>query len=86
LIDIPARVVNRLMTDFIGQRQRRLLPAAVRAPPRLAKLAMLRRVDTEEANALAMNLDCVAFNHGCLSDQICGTAWARSQQKEESRQ
>jgi hypothetical protein len=55
----------------VKQRIRCFLPAAVLvAVPVVAKLIGFGRIDSEYANAGAMNFDGVAVDDGCLSDQF----------------
>jgi hypothetical protein len=64
----------------VGQRERRLLAAAVGPPIGLAELLALRRVDPEEADALAVDLDRVAVDDGRPAGQVDSAGGHRGDQ------
>ena len=55
---------------MIRQRQRRLLAAAVGLASRFARLPRLRRIDPEQADALALNLQCVIVDDRGAAEEI----------------
>jgi hypothetical protein len=63
-VRVPRLAVNGLLPDVIGQRECRLLAAAVRLAGGLARLPRLRRVDAEQADSLVVNLERVAVDGG----------------------
>jgi hypothetical protein len=55
-----------------------LLAAAIRLRVGLAGLARFRRIDAEEPDALAVDLECVAVDYGGAAGKFrrhCGPAW-----------
>ena len=59
-----------MLPDMVRQGERRLLAAAVRLPIGFASLPRLRRVDAEQADALAVDFDGIAVDDGCAAAQV----------------
>ena len=72
---------HRLLPDVIGQGERRLLAAAVRLSVRLAGLPRLRRVDAEQPDTLAVDLDRVAVDHRSAAGEVGGAGCFRPAQQ-----
>ena len=83
-----ARLANHcLLPNVIGESEGRLLTAAVSASvSSFAVLPDFRGVDAEQPNALAVDLDNVAFNDGCATSQIDAARRSRSQYDDYSKQ
>jgi hypothetical protein len=73
------RVLGRL-----GERARRHAAARIVAPRTgAALLPALRRIDAEQADALAVNLDCVAIDDGGLANDVGSEGGGRGEQYRE---
>jgi len=71
-VDVVLVASDGLLPDLVGQGERSLLAAAVGLLVGLAGLVRLRRVDAEEADALAVDLDGAAVDHRGLAGKVGG--------------
>ncbi len=69
-IDVSLLAPDRAAPDLVGEGQCRRLAASIACPVPFAQLASFRSIDPEEPNALTANLDRIAINDRCCSDDF----------------
>jgi len=75
-----------LLPDVIGQCERRLLLAMIRLPGGLAGLPRFRRVDAEQADALAMDFDGVTVDRRGAAGQLRNVGRRRDKTEQGHRE